>query len=323
MTARLETRAAGADDLPAVLDLLRRSMGRADDERFDALFRWKHLDNAFGPSPMWVACDGERVVAFRTFMRWEFQRGDEVFRCVRAVDTATHPDYQGRGLFTQLTRAALPELAADGVAFVFNTPNAQSRPGYLKMGWTAIGRASAYIRPLSSRGAIELVRSRVPASHWSEPATFGIPAEELLDDERIEGLVARPSGDDVLRTRVTRSFLQWRYASSVLAYRAIVPRGGIEQGVALTRVRRRGNAREVVVATFLGVHSDGGARRRLSRAVRSAARGHASYLLGIGAIPGFVPVPSFGPIVTTRDVSQPAPRKLAEFALSLGDIELF
>jgi len=64
---------------------------------------------------MWVACDGERVVAFRTFMRWEFQRGDQVFRCVRAVDTATHPDYQGRGLFSQLTRSALPELAADGV----------------------------------------------------------------------------------------------------------------------------------------------------------------------------------------------------------------
>ena len=74
-------------------------------------------------------------------MRWEFQRGDEVFRCVRAVDTATHPDYQGRGLFTRLTKAALPELVADGVKFVFNTPNDQSRPGYLKMGWQAVGRA--------------------------------------------------------------------------------------------------------------------------------------------------------------------------------------
>jgi hypothetical protein len=191
------------------------------------------------------------------------------------------------------------------------------------MGWTAIGRASAYVRPLSPRGAVELVRSRVPASHWSEPATFGIPVGELLDDARIEQLPARPSGDDILRTRMTKAFLRWRYASSVLPYRAVVGPGGIERGVAIVRVRTRGNAREVVVATLLGVQHDGKAKRRLARTMRRAARGHADYFLGIGGIPGFVPVPSLGPIVTTRDVSQPAPAKLSDFALSMGDIELF
>jgi hypothetical protein len=30
-------------------------------------------------------------------MRWEFVRGGEVLRAVRAVDTATDPDYQGKG----------------------------------------------------------------------------------------------------------------------------------------------------------------------------------------------------------------------------------
>ena len=50
------------EDLPAILALLQESMGRASDPRFEALFRWKHLENAFGRSPMWVACDGDRVV---------------------------------------------------------------------------------------------------------------------------------------------------------------------------------------------------------------------------------------------------------------------
>ena len=90
-------REAHDEDLPAILRLLRDSMGRAEDDRFELLFRWKHLDNAFGPSPMWVACDGDRIVGLRTLMRWEFERADAIFRCVRAVDTATHPDYQGRG----------------------------------------------------------------------------------------------------------------------------------------------------------------------------------------------------------------------------------
>ena len=59
------------------------------------------------------------------------------------------------------------------------------------------------------------------------------------------------------------------------------------------------------------------------RGVRKAARGHADYLLGVGAIPGFVAVPSFGPIVTTRAVSEPAPTTITDFRLTLGDIELF
>jgi len=323
MTSALETRPAGPQDLPKILELLKQSMGRSDDERFEALFRWKHLDNAFGPSPMWVACDGDRIAAFRTFMRWEFRRGTEVFRCVRAVDTATHPDYQGRGLFTQLTRAALPELAAEGVRFVFNTPNAQSRPGYLKMGWQAVGRARAYVRPLSPSGALALARNRVPALHWSEPTTFGRAASDVLDDADGERLIDTPSGDGRFRTHTTPAFLRWRYASDVLPYRAISAPDGIEHGVVLARVRRRGTAREVAVVAVLGAKRDAAALRRLLRRVRSVARGDADYLLAIGALPGFVPVPGFGPIVTTRDVSQPAPVDIANFALSLGDIELF
>ena len=131
----IEIRPATPEDRPAILALLTKSLGWHDDPRYQALFEWKHDENPFGPSPMWVACDGDRVVALRVFMRWQFRRGDEILRAVRAVDTATDPDYQGKGLFTALTLHGLDELRADGVDFVFNTPNAQSLPGYLKMGW--------------------------------------------------------------------------------------------------------------------------------------------------------------------------------------------
>ena len=58
-----------------VLELARRSLGwvgGADSERF---FRWKHFENPFGSSPMWVATDGARVLGFRTFLRWRFRGG--------------------------------------------------------------------------------------------------------------------------------------------------------------------------------------------------------------------------------------------------------
>jgi GNAT superfamily N-acetyltransferase len=116
------------EDRPAILALLTKSLGWHDDPRYQALFEWKHDQNPFGRSPMWVACDGDRVVALRVFMRWQFRRGNETLRAVRAVDTATDPEYQGKGLFTALTLHGLDELRADGVDFVFNTPNAQSLP---------------------------------------------------------------------------------------------------------------------------------------------------------------------------------------------------
>jgi hypothetical protein len=320
----LESRPATADDLPAIIPLLAESMGRADDPRFEALFRWKHLDNAFGRSPMWVACDGDRIVGLRVFMRWEFQRAGSIFRCVRAVDTATHPDYQGRGIFRRLTLDALEPMAAEGVHFVFNTPNDQSRPGYLKMRWNEIGRAHACVRPLSVRGAITLARSRVAASHWSGPLSAGVPASEVLADPAFAELLSLcRSGSEVFATRVDVPFVRWRYGGSLLEYRAVVDRGGPGRGVAFVRCRRRGPGREIVLAALLTADGSTAARRALMREVVRSVRRSGDYVLGVGHLPGCVRVPSFGPVVTTRDLAMEAPRDLAAFDFTLGDLELF
>src|SRR4051794_10846345 len=116
----LSVRRADADDFPRILDLARRALAWTDDDtRFLA---WKHLENPFGASPMWIALDNDRVVGFRAFMRWEFVSADgHSVHAARAVDTATDPEYQGRGIFTRLTREAIDRLPADGVRLIFNT----------------------------------------------------------------------------------------------------------------------------------------------------------------------------------------------------------
>jgi hypothetical protein len=83
-------------------------------------FRWKHLENPFGPSLMLVAEDDGRVIGLRAFLRWRFQAGGGTLQAVRAVDTATHPGYQGLGVFTRLTRAALAAL--EGQVDLCSTP---------------------------------------------------------------------------------------------------------------------------------------------------------------------------------------------------------
>jgi len=316
----LVVRAAVDDDLPEILRLLRASMGRADDARFEELFRWKHLDNAFGRSPMWVACDGDVIAGFRAFMRWEFDLDAQVKRAVRTVDTATHPDYQGRGIFTKLTLAGLEELAAEGVDFVFNTPNDKSRPGYLKMGWHELGRPAAAIRPTRLVRAPALRGARTAANHWSEDIGVGVAAAEFLRDRaQVAALLAHATPSAVLRTRLDADVFSWRFGVPLLAYRVVA--GDPTDGVAFVRVRRRGSAREGVVA--LTLVPDRARLARLLRLVRRTLRRDADYLLGLGNLPGFAPVRRLGPIVTARPVASPAPATIADLALALGDIELF
>lgn len=320
----LTVRRTNPEDREAVIDLLRVSLGREVDDRYEALFAWKHEENAFGPSPAWVASDGDRLVGFRTFMRWEFVDRDRVIRAVRAVDTATHPDYQGRGIFKRLTLHALDELRAEGVDFVFNTPNDQSRPGYLKMGWQTIGQLPTLVRATPWWKAGAIAKARVPAERWSTPSSAGIAAVHVLGDTQgVEALLANRAGGDGLATRLSAEFLRWRFGTPLLGYRAVVADRGIEHGAALFRVRRRGPARE---AALVAVLTRAGDRRTATRLVRSVARvADADYLLALGRGPiwsgGLVRLPRTGPVLAWRSVCASVPP--AEWNLTLGDIELF
>src|SRR5437867_2251138 len=116
---------------------------------------------------MWVAVSDDRIVGFRTFIRWRFRVDDDVVDAVRAVDTATDPAHQGRGIFSRLTLGALDELRGENVGFVFNTPNDQSRPGYLKMGWRIVGRVPIAVMPGSFGALRKLPAAHRPAEKWS------------------------------------------------------------------------------------------------------------------------------------------------------------
>jgi GNAT superfamily N-acetyltransferase len=323
----IEVRAAAPSDRRAVLDLLSATLGWSSDNRFEALFAWKHEDNPFGRSPGWVAVDDGLVVGFRTFLRWEHETPTgEVLPAVRAVDTATHPSHQGRGIFRRLTLQALDDLRAQGVALVFNTPNDKSRPGYLKMGWTAVGRLGTTVRVTSPAALGRLARARLPADLWSVPATGGRPAPDVLADPGLPSLLRSAGGGPGLRTHRTPAYLRWRYGFGPLAYRAVALGDDVRRGVAVYRLRRRGPALECVLCEVLAPAGDRGAHSAL---VRSVARGcGADYVIRLGGSTldrtGFVRAPGQGPMLTWYPLAAGRPgARLDDWALTLGDVELF
>jgi GNAT superfamily N-acetyltransferase len=322
----LDTRPATVGDQPAVLALLQASLGWVPDDAYERFFAWKHRQSPFGPSPAWVAADGERIVGFRTFMRWEFERDGMPVRAVRAVDTATHPDYQGRGVFTALTRSALDDLRADGVAFVFNTPNEKSRPGYLKMGWRLVGRLPVAARPRSPLSLLRVARARTAADKWSAETGAGVPAAEALGDREavsrwLKGSGAAPAG--VLQTKRTPEYLAWRYGFEPLRYRALTVGDG--DGLVIFRLRRRGEALEAAVCEELLPPDSRLRPAALREVVRSTGADHAVLVGAARPAHGLLPVPGQGPTLVWRAVGADEAEfpGLDRWTLNLGDVELF
>jgi GNAT superfamily N-acetyltransferase len=310
-----------------VLALLAAAMKRnPDDPRFATLLQWKHRENPFGPSPAWVAESDGEVVAYRAFLRWEFEGAGRTWRAARAVDTATHPSHQGAGLFRRLTLHGLDALKADGVDFVFNTPNANSRPGYLKMGWSVVGRLRPSVR-VRPRSLVTVARARQPASHWGEATTAGVPADEAFADDAATGalLDACRRDDGRFRTRRTPAWLRWRNDAAVLGSRVLTLGRDVTEGACAFRVRRRGPALEATVADLLVPGDHPRARRSLLAAVQRTTGADAVLLLGARSGDRALRLPGQGPTLVHRRLAEGpgtvAP-SLERWDLSMGDVEL-
>jgi hypothetical protein len=316
---QLQVRRAGIEDVPAIVALAAAALGWPLDEPNEDLFRWKHFGNPAGPSPMWVAEEQGQLVGVRVLLRWRFVLEGKAISAVRAVDTATDPAHQGRGIFRLLTMQAVDELCAEGVDFVFNTPNAQSRPGYLRMGWLEVGRISIAARPCGVGGLLRMRSARASAAKWSEPFDGGVRLGDLDEDVLADVLEAVPAAGGLV-TALDPEHLRWRYGFEPLHYRALCLGSDPREGLLIARVRRRGNAREATVCEILAPSS----RARRALLALLARRSGADYVVAAnGALAdGLVPIPRAGPVLTWRPLARPCAPRMADWHLSLGDVEL-
>jgi GNAT superfamily N-acetyltransferase len=342
--AELSVREATAGDTDRILGLVRTSLGEGPVPRDPGFWGWKHHRNPFGESPMLLAEADGVLVGLRAFMRWEWESYGRPVPAVRAVDTATHPDWQGRGIFRTLTMSLVGRMREDGVRFVFNTPNARSRPGYLKMGWGAVGRVDLRVRPLRPFRAAAVLARRGRAAALAEnaePAWSGPPAAELLapGGEVAGWLDARPTDRDArLGVRRDARYLRWRYAEVPgFRYGVVAEIDGAEGALVAFRDKRQGALRELRVCDIVlgpGGRSRRAARALLGRIARESGADYVSAMTARGTAErrvvsraGFLPAPRLGPILTVLPLNPVAggvdPLGRSGWRASLGDLELF
>jgi GNAT superfamily N-acetyltransferase len=328
-------RSATAEDTPAILDLIATSYQRQDDPERLAYWHWKHAANPFGASPCLVAESNGRLVGVRAFLRWTWCSGGQNVRAVRAVDTATHPEWRGRGVFSRLTTTLVEQMERDGVSFIYNTPNTKSMPGYLKMGWALVTRVPLWVRPLRLSSLVRRALSNAP----TQPPTVGHldTVARVLGDSRLQAFLSDVAlRDDRLHTARTPTYLRWRYGEIPgLSYWGRFEMEGGAGALVIARGRVRGHLREVTISDLLVTPSSRGVqigRAVVSDLVRTADADYVAACAAsntaerdVLASVGFLPVPRLGPHFTARCLNPVGldPSRWANWRCSIGDLELF
>jgi len=339
-------RPASPADGSRILDLVRLGLGEGSIPRSAEYWAWKHHLNPFGDSPMLIAEASGELVGLRVFMRWEWEHRGSIHRAVRAVDTATHPAWRGRGIFSHLTLALAERMRAEGASFVFNTPNALSRPGYLKMGWKVIGRADPWILPLRPLAILRSLTRRqtrvLDANPLPDPEDEGLPAAASLASlgglplflRRIRARLAAEG----LATPRTPEYLDWRYSAVPgFSYGSLAELDGDDGAVLIFRYREWKGLRELRLCELLhsgSVRSYRAASGLIRRLRRTATADYLSVMAprtraerGLLVRNGFLPAPRTGPVVTVRPLATAAldcdPLLYGSWRASIGDLELF
>lgn len=304
--AEITIRSAETADVPEILRTLRAALGETPLlQRTKALWEWKHVNNPFGQSLVLVAETEGRIAGVRAMMRWRLvTREGGSLKCLRPVDTATHPDFARRGIFKELTMTALQEARSQDIDLVFNTPNEQSEPGYLEMGWKRVSRIGVLVRPRLGPTA------KTPPD---SPPRIESLASELLPGAQLPGDFPQrtPLG---LRTPRGPDYLAWRFGAHPTAeygWTGTKDRTGL-----VARASTRGGRTELVVSDLLGQPG--------SSLVRLASRqSRARYMAGwfspgsperrIAIRGGMLPIPGLKPL---RLVALP----LTDFDIDVFDI---
>ncbi|MGH7559290.1 MAG: GNAT family N-acetyltransferase [Gemmatimonadota bacterium] len=340
-------RRADAADIEPILELVRLSLGEGRIPRSLDYWAWKHEHNPFGRSPILIAEADREIIGLRAFMRWNWSSHGKEIRAVRAVDTATHPGWRGRGIFSRLTQALVQEMREEGIELVFNTPNAFSRPGYLKMGWSSLGRVSLWIRP---RRVLRMARSLIERRPQGEdrleqgterPADGAVglrPLSEFIGWSERDFLDRLPRTGGRLSTPLTPEYLRWRYVEiPALEYWAAWSRKAGRRAAIVGRVRSHKGLRELRLCELM-VQDTRGSIGQAAGLVRDMVREmRTDYAAGMAAPgtperqallrAGFVPAPRLGPVLTVRPLSDDRercdPLVRSSWRLSIGDLELF
>jgi GNAT superfamily N-acetyltransferase len=152
-----------------------------------AYLDWLYVANPDGRAVGYDAWDGERLAAHYVCVPARaWVEGREV-PVLLSLNTATHPDYQGMGLFTKLAAMTYEAGQAAGFDGVYGVANANSTPGFIrKLGFQLV-------RPLEARIGLGGLQ------HAPKPPAPTLSFERLWSEAALRWRCANPDNPVFVR----------------------------------------------------------------------------------------------------------------------------
>ncbi|MGD0766148.1 MAG: GNAT family N-acetyltransferase, partial [Dehalococcoidia bacterium] len=167
-----------AADAEESLELVRKTWG--DIEPTDrAYHQWQCERSPGGPAIATLARDGEgRLVGQEVTIPIRVTLNAREYPASLSLNTATDPEWRGRGIFGRLLRDVCEISAKEGIAFTYGFPNQSSYPIFLRTEFKDIGSVPLLIKPLNPRRLVQkatgnrlLATAAWPANLvWHQPA---------------------------------------------------------------------------------------------------------------------------------------------------------
>ena len=220
-------------------------------------------------------------------------------------------------------------LMAREPAFIFNTPNQKSMPGYLKMGWQVAGKTPLLVKIHPWNMLQHVVKSAGPLPPAAVPDVLPPAVVACVNAWKL-------NQQEYLTTDYTESYLRWRYAH-VPALRYGLQWTEQEEGscAIFYRIKSTGRMRELRITDlfYTGKNTKAAVRRAIWQLMKTHqpdvttvlndAQGNVKKVLP----GGFFSATRRGLTITTRQLNDPASAALAHnqkrWNVSAGTLELF
>lgn len=309
------------EDIPAIVALLKRSLGEQSSPKTIDYWNWKHVNNPFGASPVLVAEENGQLIGVRAMLQWQWQIGELNFSTLRAVDTATDPLHQGKGIFSLLTKQMIQDALESGKKFIFNTPNEKSKPGYIKMGWMEAGKL-----PVGLALYFPTIFSNT---------TYALGESKVYDIQKLEVLCSKWNDTMALSGKVftpkSPEYLHWRYTENpIIKYQVICT----ENIYMAFYIKNRKLCKELRISELLYTGKIKEVKKIIKKLLQQQVNIHKTYFVSFSPLNTplikqmFKFSGEYGPIFTLRSVNVSNPEKefisnLDNWNYFLGDLELF
>ncbi len=173
-----------------------------DREMTPAHWKWKFINNPLGKAVIKLMFDGNKLIGHYAVMPVNVQVGGKLVKAGLSVNTMTHPDYRGHGIFAYLGEEAYRVCQQRGGKFVYGFPNSNIYDSRIKkLDWKGFGKMTALEKDLGLKaaGKTEFRDSIHPVSRF---------------DQSVNSLWRKTKSDYIVAVTRNEKFLNWRFAEN-------------------------------------------------------------------------------------------------------------